>query len=77
MWRVGRSNSGLIAFNLVAFAAVILMFVFASVHWVEWLPGAMFLLFPIVLGVLSRTLEPESIAAQPLPHTSDGSRAVH
>jgi hypothetical protein len=51
-WRAGRSNFGLMAFNVVAFAAVILMFVFSPVHWVEWLPAGMFLLFPVVLGVL-------------------------
>lgn len=57
LWRADRSNSGLIAFNVVAFATVILMFVFAPIHWVEWLPGGMFLLFPILLGVRTTTLE--------------------
>jgi hypothetical membrane protein len=57
LWRAGRSNPVVIAFNVVAFATVILMFVFASVHWVEWLPGGMFLLFPILLGVRTTTLE--------------------
>jgi len=60
LWRVDRSNSGLIAFNVVAFAAVILMYVFAPVHWVEWLPAGMFLLLPLLLGVLTRTLEHEA-----------------
>jgi hypothetical membrane protein len=59
LWRAGRSNSGLIAFNLVAFAVVILMYVFAPVHWLEWLPAGMFLLLPLLLGVLTRTLEHE------------------
>ena len=57
LWRVDRTNLVLIVFNVVAFATVILMFVFASVHWVEWLPGGIFLLFPIVLGVRTTTLE--------------------
>ena len=57
LWRAGRSNVGLIAFNIVAFTAVILMFIFAPVHWVEWVPAGMFLLFPLLLGVLTRTLE--------------------
>lgn len=57
LWRTNRSNSGLIAFGVAAFATVILMFVFAPVHWVEWVPGGMFLLFPIVLGVRTTTLE--------------------
>lgn len=56
LWRTGRSNTSLIAFNVAAFAAVILMYVFAPVHWVEWVPAAMFLLFPLLLGVLTRTL---------------------
>ncbi|GAC1525672.1 MAG: hypothetical protein NVS2B16_34090 [Chloroflexota bacterium] len=51
----GGSNAGLIAFNLVAFAAVILMFVFSSVHWMEWPPAAMFLMFPLVLSALVRS----------------------
>lgn len=57
LWRSGRPNSGLIAFNVLAFTAVILMFVFAPIHWLEWLPAAMFLLFPLLLGVLTRTLD--------------------
>jgi hypothetical membrane protein len=61
LWRAGRSNRSLIAFNVVAFAAVILMYVFAPVHWVEWLPAGMFLLFPLLLGVLSRTLHHEAM----------------
>jgi hypothetical protein len=35
----------------------VLMFVFAPVHWVEWLPGGIFLLLPIVLGVRVRNVE--------------------
>jgi hypothetical membrane protein len=62
LWRAGRSNTGLIGFNVAAFAAVILMFVFAPVHWVEWLPAGMFLLFPLLLGVLTRTLEHDPTA---------------
>jgi hypothetical membrane protein len=57
LWRAGTRNTALIAFDVAAFVAVILMFVFAPVHWVEWVPGAMFLLFPIVLGILTRMLE--------------------
>jgi hypothetical membrane protein len=54
LWRSGSANTALIAFDVAAFVAVILMFVFAPVHWVEWVPGAMFLLFPILLGILTR-----------------------
>jgi hypothetical membrane protein len=57
LWRTDRSNSVLILFNVLAFAAVILMFVFAPVHWLEWLPGGMFLLFPILLGLRLRDLQ--------------------
>jgi hypothetical protein len=52
LWRSRGHNTLLIAFDVAAFTAVILMFVFATVHWVEWVPGGMFLLFPIFLGVL-------------------------
>jgi hypothetical membrane protein len=65
LWRTRSSNSGLIAFNVMAFAAVILMFVFAPVHWVEWLPAGLFLLFPPLLGVRTRTLERESTDSLP------------
>src|SRR5260370_1103233 len=67
LWRAGRSNSGLIAFNLVAFAAVILMYVFAPVHWLEWLPAGMFLLchscwvfLPERWSTSPRTREPDA-----------------
>lgn len=56
LWRADRSNTALIVFNVLAFSAVILMFVFAAVHWVEWVPGGMFLLFPILLGIRTRGL---------------------
>lgn len=55
--RPGRPHRTLIAFNVAAFAAVIFMFVFASVHWVEWLPAAMFLALPYVLALMGRGLE--------------------
>jgi hypothetical membrane protein len=58
--RPGFSSSHLIAFNLAAFMAVVLMFVFAPVHWVEWLPAGMFLVFPTVLGVRTRALVKDS-----------------
>ena len=64
LWRAGHFNSGLIAYNAAAFAAVILMYVFAPVHWVEWLPAGMFLLLPLLLGVLTRTLEHEPADAR-------------
>jgi hypothetical membrane protein len=57
LWRADRSNAVVIGFNIVAFTTVILMFVFAPVHWVEWLPVSMFLLFPLLLGVSTQRLE--------------------
>jgi hypothetical membrane protein len=65
LWRFGRSNFGLIAFSGAAVAVVIAMFVFASVHWLEWLPAAMFLMFPILLAVFSEVPE------HPLPDLPD------
>jgi hypothetical protein len=37
------------------------MFVFSPVHWLEWLPAGMFLLFPLLLGVLTRTLDLDGV----------------
>ena len=66
--RGGRSGTyGRIALLVLAWflLLVILMFVFSPVHWLEWLPGAMFLLFPIVLGVLTegRALDTAALGA--------------
>jgi hypothetical membrane protein len=58
LWRPDRPNSALITFNVVAFAAVVMMFVFSPVHWLEWPPAGMFLLFPLLLAVLTRTACP-------------------
>jgi hypothetical protein len=66
LWREGGLNFVLIAFDIAAFAAVILMFVFAKVHWVEWVPGGMFLLFPIVLAI-----SPDPPAPSPNGRTQD------
>lgn len=60
LWRTGPWNGGLIALGIMGFASVIVMFVFASVHWVEWIPISMFVLFPLLLSGLSRTLKPGS-----------------
>jgi hypothetical membrane protein len=62
LWSRGGSNSSLIVFNLVAFSAVILMFVFAPVHWMEWPPAVALLLFPLLLALRTR-----SIDGQPAP----------
>ncbi len=59
LWHFGRAILGLIAFNLLAIIAVVLMYAFASIHWVEWLPAGMFLLFPVLLGFLTRQLPGE------------------
>jgi hypothetical membrane protein len=61
LWRPGRFNWGLSSFNVAAFAAVILMFVFAPVHWVEWVPAGFLLLFPLLVGVFTRMPAPDSI----------------
>jgi hypothetical membrane protein len=68
LWRPSGSNFWLIAFDVAAFGAVILMFVFAPVHWVEWLPAAMFLLFPLFLGILGapgKIVDREAVARIP------------
>jgi hypothetical membrane protein len=91
LWRPGGHNAVLISFDVAAFVAVILMFVFASVHWVEWVPGAMFLLFPVVLAISSHpehTLAPrprfprhagvgEQVRPEdlPSPHPQAGTRS--
>ncbi len=57
LWRAGLWNLALIGLDIVGFIGVILMFVFSSVHWVEWVPVGMFILFPFLLTVLSRVLK--------------------
>ena len=60
LWSSGRSNHALIAFSGAAFTFVILMFVFAPVHWLEWPPAAMFLMFPVFLALFPRTSEDQA-----------------
>lgn len=63
LWKRGRANLGLVAFNVGAVIAVVLMFVFAPVHWMEWPPAAFLLLFPLVLVLLRRTMAADEAAS--------------
>lgn len=56
LWRQGHANLRLIAITALGSVAVILMFVFAGTHWVEWLPVTLFLLSPGLLGLHTREL---------------------
>jgi hypothetical membrane protein len=56
LWRSGGPNAVLVAFDGLAFIAVAVMFAFPSKHWLEWPPAGAFLLFPTVLGLLTRRL---------------------
>ena len=55
-WRRDRSNVGLITISSLAVAALLAMFVFARVHWVEWVPVTVLLISPILLGFQTRAI---------------------
>lgn len=46
----GKLHLGLTVVPLLGVVAVIVMFIFARTHWVEWLPVTLFLLSPSLLG---------------------------
>ena len=54
LWRPGRPNLSLAVIPSLGAVAVILMFIFAGVHWVEWIPVSLFLLCPSLFGLHAR-----------------------
>lgn len=56
LWRRGHQNLTTSGVALIGSAAVVVMFVFARDHWVEWLPVTVFLIAPGVLGFRTRVV---------------------
>lgn len=54
--RRDRSSLGLTTIAALSVAGLLAMFVFARVHWVEWLPVTMLLVSPIVMGFHTRAV---------------------
>jgi hypothetical protein len=54
--RPGRIDLGMVGLPIVAAVAVVLMFVFARDHVMEWVPSSLFLLSSAVLGVKTRAM---------------------
>lgn len=51
LWRRQHPNVRLLSLSLLVAAAVVIMFVFARDHWVEWVPVTLFLVSPTLLGL--------------------------
>ena len=56
-----RPNLGLSGVTALASAAVIVMFVFARTHWVEWVPVMLFLISPVLLGFHTHRIASQSM----------------
>lgn len=61
--RPGRIDFGVVGLPIVAVLAVVLMFVFARDHVMEWVPSSLFLISAAVLGLKTRAI----ILANPVP----------
>ncbi|GEM_PF-5887036 len=53
-WQPNNKGRLLLSFCLLGCSSVILMFLFASRHWLEWPPAVMLFLFPPLLGLLAQ-----------------------
>ncbi|GAC1512468.1 MAG: hypothetical protein NVS2B16_15440 [Chloroflexota bacterium] len=54
--RRDRPNRSLTGVTMLAAVAVVVMFIFARTHWVEWVPVTLFLISPCLLGFHTRKL---------------------
>lgn len=74
LWRPGRSNISLVGFAAVVCAALLVMFVFAGTHWLEWPPIVLFLLSPCLLGLYTYNAlkHGAKLIAEPAPVCSSG-----